>query len=830
MSYTNFIQKITATDGTTHDLLDSSASHFIRGTQTASTNVWTGPLPDGVTDYYDGLMVDYWLPFAGTSTAATLNLGGKGAKPVYRGNAATSGVTTHIAAKTVAHLTYVVDSGINSGNGAWIMSSYYDSDSNTVDRLRDSYFRPYAGEAVYRYKFVMQGADNRMYPITLTNQENTTQVAKVPTQVGLRPGRIWFYNTTTTVAAGGLFAANTLDEAYQTTAGAYNFNTSAPTYRMIYLRGTYNKTTDLFTLYKDNSSPCTSYYTYVPTNTANITLSSYFTSGYYYILLGGTYSTANYISLFPYNPLYYFDGTNLIPASTKVAQDTNTTYSDFTGATSSASGTHGLVPAPTSGKEDYVLAGDGTWENINTTATRTTTSYTFNIRLGDKTVTSQTINGPSDSGTGMMAGIMTGADKTKLNGIATGAEVNQNAFSTISVKEYASATTTVDIEADSKTDTFSIIAGNNMSITANSTDDSITLSPVFLIAGENNSGLMSADQASKLAGIEAGAEVNQNAFSNVKVGSTTIAADSKTDTLELVAGSNITLTPDATNDTVTISATSSGGGSDEKVKLTALTSGTTYYPLLGTGVGTATRQIDSTLGGLKYISTAGTSSAIGTAILQLGNATASGTANNEKGVARLYGTGATYYTDLVSGTPTANRTITLPNATGTLALNTVVTPGSSVSSGGLMSQADKTRLDDIPEHVELTQAEYDALSTAEKNNGTVYFITDVDDTVGINKPIGLSDTSWITFNGSWTAPDNGIAVIRVQKNSTAGNGTFYLKDTTASTNGIFYISCTFPANYQNTGMFIVEKGHTYETEFTSNNFTGIWIRLYPWNF
>ena len=52
-----------------------------------------------------------------------------------------------------------------------------------------------------------------------------------------------------------------------------------------------------------------------------------------------------------------------------------------------------------------------------------------------------------------------------------------------------------------------------------------------------------------------GGEPNQNAFGNVKVGSTTIAADSKTDTLELVAGSNVTLTPNATNDKVTIAAT-----------------------------------------------------------------------------------------------------------------------------------------------------------------------------------------------------------------------------------------------------------------------------------
>ena len=50
------------------------------------------------------------------------------------------------------------------------------------------------------------------------------------------------------------------------------------------------------------------------------------------------------------------------------------------------------------------------------------------------------------------------------------------------------------------------------------------------------------------------AEKNQNAFSNVVVGSTTIAADTATDTITLVAGSNITLTPDATNDKITISA------------------------------------------------------------------------------------------------------------------------------------------------------------------------------------------------------------------------------------------------------------------------------------
>ena len=50
------------------------------------------------------------------------------------------------------------------------------------------------------------------------------------------------------------------------------------------------------------------------------------------------------------------------------------------------------------------------------------------------------------------------------------------------------------------------------------------------------------------------AEENQNAFSNIIVGGTTIAADSKTDTLTIVAGNNVTLTPDAKNDKLTITA------------------------------------------------------------------------------------------------------------------------------------------------------------------------------------------------------------------------------------------------------------------------------------
>lgn len=83
------------------------------------------------------------------------------------------------------------------------------------------------------------------------------------------------------------------------------------------------------------------------------------------------------------------------------------------------------------------------------------------------------------------------------------------------------------------------------------TAQTITLSP----ATATNAGLMSPADYSKLAGIATGAEVNQNAFSRVIADSVSLDADSKTDTLNINAGSNIQITTTPSTDTMTISAT-----------------------------------------------------------------------------------------------------------------------------------------------------------------------------------------------------------------------------------------------------------------------------------
>lgn len=61
---------------------------------------------------------------------------------------------------------------------------------------------------------------------------------------------------------------------------------------------------------------------------------------------------------------------------------------------------------------------------------------------------------------------------------------------------------------------------------------------------------LTATEKAKLAGIATGAEVNQNAFSKVKVGSTTISATEKMDELEIAAGEGITLSVEGKKVTV----------------------------------------------------------------------------------------------------------------------------------------------------------------------------------------------------------------------------------------------------------------------------------------
>jgi microcystin-dependent protein len=92
-----------------------------------------------------------------------------------------------------------------------------------------------------------------------------------------------------------------------------------------------------------------------------------------------------------------------------------------------------------------------------------------------------------------------------------------------------------NLTATAKADTLTFSAGTAITLSGNATTRTLTISSPN--ATTSVDGSMSAADKTKLNGIATGAEVNQNAFSNVMAGATNLASASKTDTLT-VAGSN----------------------------------------------------------------------------------------------------------------------------------------------------------------------------------------------------------------------------------------------------------------------------------------------------
>lgn len=97
-----------------------NGNFYVKGTQTESTNKWTGSLPEYMNEYKEGLTINYFLPFESNDQAATLNLSNKGEKPIYKING--KEIKNDFAAKTIIHIMYIVDEELNNGNGCWIVT------------------------------------------------------------------------------------------------------------------------------------------------------------------------------------------------------------------------------------------------------------------------------------------------------------------------------------------------------------------------------------------------------------------------------------------------------------------------------------------------------------------------------------------------------------------------------------------------------------------------------------------------------------------------------------------------------------------------------------
>jgi hypothetical protein len=167
--------------------------------------------------------------------------------------------------------------------------------------------------------------------------------------------------------------------------------------------------------------------------------------------------------------------------------------------------------------------------------------------------------------------------------IGAGGSPPSNSFSQIVISGQP------NVIATSPTDSLTLVAGNNITLTTNPFTDTITITAAdqgtptipnsfasIAVAGQSN---VDADNTADTLTLVAGSGISLttdaitdsvtiaatgsvNTFGTIAVaGQSNVVADSSTDTLTLVAGANVTITTNATTDTITISATGGGGGS-----------------------------------------------------------------------------------------------------------------------------------------------------------------------------------------------------------------------------------------------------------------------------
>ena len=276
---------------------NTSYSYYVKGTQTAATGTWTGVLSE-VDALYEGLTIDYWLPFAGSGNA-TLNLtlkGGvtSGAINCYRDNA--NRLTTHVGANCLMRLVYqtVTISG-TSYTGWWLVRTV---DNNTTDivNLYEGSAAYVAKSAVYRYQLLFQTDANTLTP--LNNVDNNTGTGKTMlTGVDFMPfGKIYYYNSTTAVSANG----NMTTALYYHRQGfdlryTLNCGSTLTAHRDVYLKCA-KQSNGMFRII---SGTCWSQA--LPTTN----------DGYYYIFLGRANSTYQ-MTLYTEHPIYYHNGTSVV--------------------------------------------------------------------------------------------------------------------------------------------------------------------------------------------------------------------------------------------------------------------------------------------------------------------------------------------------------------------------------------------------------------------------------------------------------------------------------------------------------------------------------------
>ena len=261
---------------------------------TSTATAFTAQI-DGITEYYDGLAVMLKNGVITSASGFKININGLGAKQAYSNMAAATAETTLFNINYT--MLFIYDSTRVEGGG-WILYRGYNSNDNTIGyQIRSNSMSLPMKSITYRYRLLFTSADGEGF-VPANNSTSTNATAKrTPCQDKIDPfGRIVYYGTTASVAAGSRPGATALWDRYALSLG-YSFNWTGvalvlTSWKPVYLKCSPQADGSAII---DSTEP----YTQAKPTTND---------GYIYIHLGVAYSATS-IELDLEHPVYYHDGT-----------------------------------------------------------------------------------------------------------------------------------------------------------------------------------------------------------------------------------------------------------------------------------------------------------------------------------------------------------------------------------------------------------------------------------------------------------------------------------------------------------------------------------------
>lgn len=272
----------------------------------------------GITELYDGLCILVKNNVIASKADCTLNVNGLGAKRIHYSTALNTQITTQWTATMTAMFYY--DSTRNSSAGAWVMFYGYDSNTNTIGyQVRSNSSSLPMTSIVYRYRLLFTSADGTKFvPANNSTSTNATS-ARTVCQDKIDPfGRIVYYGTTASVAAGSRPSAANLWDMYAFTLG-YSFQKS-PNYVLTLWKPVYLK-----------CAPQTDGSAIIDSTTPFVQDLPTTEDGKIYIHLGVAYSETQ-IELLLHHPVYWYKDGMIRPYTNAPAGGAVSSVNGQTGA------------------------------------------------------------------------------------------------------------------------------------------------------------------------------------------------------------------------------------------------------------------------------------------------------------------------------------------------------------------------------------------------------------------------------------------------------------------------------------------------------------------